>query len=133
MLAAAFPLAIAGLNRAGLGPLASDLSGDAVRRARLRAMAEVIDRLAIDAGHVVFGHTHRTGPLAGDTLDEWVTPGGTRLHNCGSWVFEPRLMGSVAAASPYWPGGAVTVDGEGPPWLTRVLSDCSALELSVTG
>ncbi len=133
MLAAAFPVAVAGLNRAGLGPLTSDLSGDGVRRARLRAMAAVVDRLAIDAGHVVFGHTHRAGPLPGDAGGEWVTPGGACLHNCGSWVFEPRLMGSVAAASPYWPGGAVTVDGEGRPRLARLLSDCSALELGVTG
>ncbi|HEU0316367.1 MAG TPA: metallophosphoesterase [Solirubrobacteraceae bacterium] len=131
MLAASFPLAVAGLNRAGLGPLRSDFSGDGVRRARLRAMAEVVDRLAITAAHVVFGHTHRTGPLPGDGLDEWVSAGGARLHNCGSWVFDARLMGPVAAASPYWPGGSVTVDGEGPPRLERLLADYSAFDLGV--
>lgn len=129
-LAAAFPVAVAGLNRAGLGPLSSDLSGDALRRGRLEAMGEVVDRLGIDAGHVVFGHTHRTGPLAGDDLDEWRTPAGTRLYNCGSWVLETHLMTRVAPESPYWPGGCVTVDDDGPPRLARLLDGRSADALS---
>ncbi len=125
-LAAAFPLAVAGLNRAGLGPLSSDLSGDALRRGRLEAMGEVVDRLGIDARHVVFGHTHRTGPLIGDDPDEWRTPAGTRLYNCGSWVLETHLMTRVAPESPYWPGGCVTVDDDGPPRLRRLLAGQSA-------
>ncbi len=36
---AAFPAIVAGLNRAGLGPLSADLSTDALRRSRLRAVA----------------------------------------------------------------------------------------------
>jgi hypothetical protein len=120
-LGAAFPVAVAALNRAGLGPLRSDLSGDALRRGRLEAMATVVERLGIDAAHVVFGHTHRTGPLAGDSVTEWSAAGGTRLVNCGSWVLETHLMTRVAAASPYWPGGCVVVDDDGPPRLRRLL------------
>ena len=120
---AAFPLAVAALNRAGLGPLRSDLSGDALRRGRLEAMATVVERLGIDARHVVFGHTHRTGPLAGDATTEWSTVAGTRLVNCGSWVLETHLMTRVAAASPYWPGGCVVVDADGPPRLRRLLDE----------
>ncbi|MEA2355672.1 MAG: hypothetical protein QOD61_1801 [Solirubrobacteraceae bacterium] len=130
-LAVGFPLAVAALNRAGLGPLSSDLSGDELRRSRLRAMAGVVDRLGIDAAHVIFGHTHRTGPLEGDEPGEWVTAGGTRLQNCGSWVLETGLMTRVAAESPYWPGGSVSVDGVGPPRLERLLAGCSAGELGV--
>ncbi len=122
-LAAAFPLAVAGLNRAGLGPLSSDLSARELRRGRLRAMAAVLERLSIDAPFAVFGHTHRTGPLPGDAPEEWVTPAGTLLLNCGSWVFETHLMTRVADESPYWPGGGVIVDDVGPPRLVRLLGD----------
>ena len=58
----AIPLGVAALNRAGLGPLRADLSGVELRRAGLRAMAEVTDRLGITDRHVIFGHTHRCGP-----------------------------------------------------------------------
>ena len=61
----AFPLAVAALNRAGLGPLRTDISTDELRRAGLRAMGEVADRLGLGDAYVVFGHTHRAGPLPG--------------------------------------------------------------------
>jgi hypothetical protein len=96
-------------------------------------MAEVLDRLAIDAPHVIFGHTHRTGPLAGDDPAEWLTPAGTRLHNCGSWVFETHLMTRVAEESPYWPGGSVTVDDDGAPRLGRLLDGAPVEELVAAG
>ncbi|MGI8802603.1 MAG: metallophosphoesterase [Solirubrobacteraceae bacterium] len=127
--AAAFPVAVAALNRAGFGPLRSDVSGDELRRARLLALGCVVDRLGIDAEYVIFGHTHRTGPLPGDDPSEWVTPSGAHLLNCGSWVFETHLMTPAVAASPYWPGGAVTVDGDGPPRLERLLGERGAAEL----
>ena len=60
-LVAAFPLAVAGLNRAGLGPLRSDISGGELRRAGLRAMGEVSARLGLGGAWVIFGHTHRAG------------------------------------------------------------------------
>lgn len=120
---AMFPLAIAALNRAGLGPLSPDLAGGELRRASLRAMDEVVARLGIDAQHVVFGHSHRTGPLSGDDPDEWLTPAGVRLHNAGSWVFETHFLAGPDSDSPYWPGGAIRLrDGE-PPRLERLLAD----------
>ena len=61
-LAAGFPLAVGALNRAGIGPLKSDISSDELRRAGLLAMGEVADRLGLSDCYVVFGHTHRTGP-----------------------------------------------------------------------
>jgi len=129
ILAAAFPLVIAGLNRAGLGPLRSDISGEALRRSGLEAMGEVVDRLGIGARHVIFGHTHRTGPLPGDERAEWTTPGGASLHNCGCWVFETYLMTSVAGESPYWPGRCVALDDEGPPRLEHLLGELPPDEL----
>jgi UDP-2,3-diacylglucosamine pyrophosphatase LpxH len=81
------------------------------RRIALPAMAQVIARLHVRAHDVIFGHLHRPGPLPGDAPGEW-TFGDLRLHNAGSWVFEPLLVGSAHPPHPYWPGGAVIVDGE---------------------
>jgi hypothetical protein len=118
LLAGAFPVGIAAVNRAGLGPVSADLSGPGLRRATLRAMHEVTARLGIRAPHVIFGHSHRTGPLPGDDGLEW---GG--LVNCGSWVQETHFMREPDSTSPYWPGGAVRVDADGPPRLERLLTD----------
>jgi hypothetical protein len=142
--AAAFPLVVAALNRAGLGPLRSDLSPEALRAGRLRAFGEVLGGLGIDdARHVIFGHTHRTGPLPPDDASDWTAgtgtgsgtgSGGARLHNCGSWVLETHLMSRVAPESPYWPGGCVIVetDGAAAPRLRleRLLGDRTAVELA---
>jgi Calcineurin-like phosphoesterase len=128
-LAAAFPLGIRGLNLLGIGPVSGDLSGGALRRSALRGMTEVVERLDLEAEHVVFGHSHRPGPLPADELTEWRTPGGTWLHNTGSWVHEPSFTGSSAGSAPYWPGGAVVVEDDdeagGPPRLLRLLADVS--------
>jgi hypothetical protein len=40
-LVAAFPLAVAAINRAGIGPVRTDVSAGELRRAGLNAMAEV--------------------------------------------------------------------------------------------
>ena len=108
----AFPAFVAAVNRLGLGPVSPDLSGPELRRAALRAMGEVARRLVPDARHVIFGHTHRFGPLPADELAEWTAPGGTRLHNSGSWIFEQTFLGAADDGHPYWPGGAIRVDGK---------------------
>ncbi|MBI5104355.1 MAG: hypothetical protein HZB46_05100, partial [Solirubrobacterales bacterium] len=122
LLTSVFPLGIRGLNLLGIGPLSSDISGPALRRSSLRAMGEAAGRLGIEAEHVLFGHTHRTGPLPEDDLTEWRTPGGSWLHNCGNWVLERYVSGS-GPDSPYWPGGALLVEDDGPPRLLRLLGD----------
>ena len=97
-------LAVAGLNRAGIGPLRSDVSGVALRRGALAGFTEVLARLDVPAAHVIFGHTHRAGPLPGDDPSEW-----GRLLNTGSWVYEARFIGDDPLGSPYRPGFAVIV------------------------
>ena len=62
----AFPAAVGALNAAGLGTGAPELSGAALRRSALRAMAIAVERLGVEAEHVIFGHTHRAGPLEHD-------------------------------------------------------------------
>jgi hypothetical protein len=124
-----FPLAVAALNRAGLGPLRAEISSAELRRAGLAAMGEVAARLGLGDAHVVFGHTHRPGPLEGDLAGEWVGRGGARLVNCGSWTYAGIFLGHEAQRSPYWPGAGVMVDEAGPPRVLRLLQDRSREEL----
>jgi hypothetical protein len=123
LLAAAFPLGIRGLNLLGIGPLSADLSGASLRRNALRAFGEVVRRLDIEAEHVIFGHSHRTGPLPGDDLSEWEAPTGSQLTNTGNWVDEALFLSGSGPESPYWPGGAVVVSDTGPPEVLRLLDD----------
>jgi hypothetical protein len=113
-------LAVGALNRIGLGPLRPELSGVDLRRAGLRSMAAVVGALGIDARHVVFGHTHRSGPWPADH-EGWDLPGGGRLTNSGSWIHEPVFLGDEPAESPYLPGVVVWVDDSGPPRPERLL------------
>jgi hypothetical protein len=128
-LVGSFPIAVAALNRAGLGPLRADVSPGELRRAGLRAMGEVSARLGLGDAHVVFGHTHRAGPLPGDREEEWRGPAGARLVNAGSWTYSEVFLTRNAGESPYWPGGAVLVEDEGPPQLLRLLQHRSQAEL----
>jgi hypothetical protein len=89
------------------------------RRRGLAAMAQVVDRIRIDAAYVLFGHLHRPGPLAGDGA--WTTANGTELVNTGSWVYEPAYLGATSADSPGWPGTCVLVRDDGPPELKHLL------------
>ncbi len=114
------PGAVAALNGLGLGPFRATLTGEELRRAGLLAMARVADVLAPGAEHVIFGHTHRPGPLAGDEQAEWTSLSGSRLWNTGSWLYE-RAFITTGRESPYWPGTVVTVEDEGPPRLENVL------------
>lgn len=123
-LATVFPIIVAGLNRAGLGPLHADVSAVQLRRAALRASAEVLERLEVPAAHVIFGHTHRAGPLPGDDPIEWAPahpPAHHRLVNTGSWVYEPAWLGDSPSESPYRPGFAAIVGDDGPPELINLL------------
>ncbi len=128
-LVAAFPLAVGALNRGGLGPLRADISSGELRRAGLAAMGEVSERLGLHDAYVVFGHTHRAGPLPDDHGHEWRGRGGARLVNSGSWTYAPVFLTSSPGESPYWPGTCVVVEDSGPPVLRRLLLDRSHAEL----
>jgi Calcineurin-like phosphoesterase len=120
-LLAAFPALLAGLNRARIGPLRSDLSGPELRRAGLRAFGEVLGRLDVHASHVIFGHTHRAGPLPRDEPGEWRAPSGAAVLNTGSWIHEPTWIGADPKRSPYRPGFAAIIADDGPPELVNLL------------
>jgi predicted phosphodiesterase len=72
--------------------------------AGLDAMGQVVDRLGIDAQHVVFGHLHHPG--------QWERANGRALVNAGSWVIERD----------HRPGTYVIVREEGSPELNLVVS-----------
>ena len=111
---AVLPAAVGALNAAGLGPLRPDLSGQALRDSALSGMREVLARLGVVAPHVVFGHTHRSGPHEGDA-------GWGPLLNTGSWIHEPHFLGADPRRSPYRPGHVAIVRDSGPPELRNLL------------
>jgi hypothetical protein len=80
----------------------------------------VTDRLDVPAAHVIFGHTHRAGPLPGDERAEW-EPAQHRLVNTGSWVHEASFMGDSPSESPYRPGFAAVLQDDDPPALINLL------------
>lgn len=121
------PAAASLLNAAGLGPFGTEMTGPALRRAGIAALCGVVERLGIDASWVIYGHTHRTGPLPDE--GDWRASTGARLMNCGAWTWAPQLAGGTAGQGPYWPGGMVVVDEEGPPRLVRVLEDVPEEEM----
>ncbi|HEY7151026.1 MAG TPA: metallophosphoesterase [Solirubrobacterales bacterium] len=123
----AVPGAVGVANRLGLGPVRADLSPGAVTRAGLAAIGEVVHRLGIEADHLIFGHTHRRGPMRGE--QGWRLESGTRLWNTGSWVYAPGLLGRSAAESPYWPGTVVVLEGERQPELRHLLDHLAKAEL----
>jgi len=118
-----YPVAIAALNRAGLGPLGRNLSGASLRRAGLRGLEESLARLGVAAPYVLFGHTHRAGPLPADDPNDWRTAAGGRLINTGCWVQDSSFTGREPRLSPYRPGFAVRVQETGPPQLVNLLDD----------
>jgi hypothetical protein len=113
-----------------VAPLTATLLGAQVRRASIPALAEVVDRLRIDADWVIFGHVHRIGPIAGDDPRRWRGAGGRpRIANAGCWVYEPLLVHGAAPPHPYWPGGAILLEEGREPRPIGVLDHLEAAEL----
>jgi predicted phosphodiesterase len=118
--AAGFAALVALMNRAKLGPLGTDVSGEELRRAGLRAFGEVLDRLGVGARYVIFGHTHRAGPLPGDDRSEW-SRGEVSIINTGSWTHDRGFVGDALDGNPYRPGFCAIVGESGPPELVNLL------------
>ena len=114
----------------GSGPLQADdrPRGPAQRRARRdrRGRAPAANRTGPPRLRPYPSHR----PLPGDDGLQWRTPSGIELHNCGNWIFQTLFMGrGPDGTSPYWPGGAILLDDEGPPRLERLLGDVPAKAL----
>ncbi len=111
---------VARLGRAGTG-----LSGHDLVLSERRAMGELAARLGVGESYVIFGHTHRAGPLPGEDANEWVGRLGARLVNCGSWVGRRADAGATHGAET-WRGACVIVDDSGPPQVELLEPGSSA-------
>jgi hypothetical protein len=118
---AAFPVAVAGVNRLLRADFESELSGEAIFRSGVQGATELARRLGVDAGHVITGHTHRGGPRPEEA--PWRLPGGGRLHNTGNWVFSTPLHNPGRPPNSYWPGTVTWVEDSGPPRRVELLRD----------
>jgi predicted phosphodiesterase len=114
------PGAVAALNVLGLGPFRATLTGEELRRSGLEAMTRVAEVLAPGTQHLIFGHTHRPGPLPEDDRSEWITDSGTRLWNTGSWMHESAFL-RTGRRSPYWPGTVLDLVDDELPRIQNVL------------
>lgn len=121
------PGAVRLAERLGIGPLSADLSGAEIGRAGVRAIGEVLQRLQVEAEHVIFGHTHRPGPIGGEPA--WLLGDGTRLHNTDSWVYAPDILGHSSADSQFWPGTVAVVEDGSVPEIRALLGDHAHADL----
>ncbi|GIK78371.1 MAG: hypothetical protein EDQ89_12705 [Acidobacteria bacterium] len=123
---ALIPATLRGLEQVGLGRFNRDFSTAEIGRSGVAAMHVVVERLGIDADHVIFGHIHRRGSLPGEHEDggapAWRRNGVT-LHNTGNWLYAEALLGRAVPESPFWPGSMILVGEAGPPELVEVLAD----------
>jgi UDP-2,3-diacylglucosamine pyrophosphatase LpxH len=116
------------MMRANLAPITARLVDAQMRGAAMPAMAEVAQRLGVDADWIVFGHVHRLGPRNEPAWQP--VPSGPRLLNTGAWVYEPMLLDRVKPPHPYWPGGAVLVEPGAEPRAVALLDDLTGAELT---
>jgi predicted phosphodiesterase len=125
----AFPAVTRGLGRALKRRFDTDITPPGISHAGLSAMREVLGRLGVEEDYVVFGHTHRPGPLDRDDLSEWKLGDGTRMHSTGSWTWSPGLCGPTPERSLFWPGTVTWIGDEGPPQRRELLHGRSRAEL----
>lgn len=131
---AVLPATLSGLERAGVGRFGRDFSLAEIGRSGVEGMQVVVDRLGIDADHVIFGHIHRRGPLPGEdgraaTDPPWERR-GTTLYNTGCWLYVASMLGRSSADSPFWPGRVIVVGEGGEPEARELLADASHDELA---
>jgi hypothetical protein len=131
---AVVPATLSGLRRAGLGSFGGDFSLAEIGRSGVEGMHVVVDRLGIEAKHVLFGHIHRRGRLPGEdgraaTDPPWERRGIT-LHNTGCWIYVEAMLGKSSSDSPFWPGRVIVVRETGEPEAIEVLADATPAELA---
>ena len=124
----AVPAATWTLNRVLGTEFEPDLSAAAITSAGIAGAGEAVQRLRIEAEHVIVGHSHRAGPREGEA--EWSLPRGGQLHNTGNWVFASAFHRPDSRPGPYWPGTVTWLEDSGPPRRVSLLADHPAEELA---
>ena len=107
-----------------------DFSLAEIGRSGVEAMHVVVERLGIDAEHVIFGHIHRRGPLLdGEDGRSATDPSwerrGTTLHNTGCWIYVERDARPLLRRARSGPGRVIVVAGPGAPEAREVLADAA--------
>ncbi|HWA54948.1 MAG TPA: metallophosphoesterase [Solirubrobacterales bacterium] len=126
-IGAGVPAGVWLLNRLLRADFHPDVSATAITRDGIAAATELARRLRLDAAHVINGHTHRAGPHPDE--EEWLIPGGGRLHNTGSWVYADAFHHPGSPPNAYWPGTVTWLEEEGPPRRERLLLELPREEL----
>ncbi len=83
--------------------------------------------------YVIFGHTHRPGPLEDiDPIDRWTVKmrgQETMVLNSGSWLYDGGKARRPDYRPQRWPGTFILIPDQGPPHLVEVLADLSKEDL----
>jgi predicted phosphodiesterase len=124
---ASFPLGVRALNRLLRAEFDADVSAGAIFGGGVEAAARMAERLGVDGGHVITGHSHRGGPTEREA--RWALAGGGSLHNTGNWVFSSIFHHPGKPPNAYWPGTVTWVEDEGPPRRVQLLLDRSHADL----
>jgi hypothetical protein len=123
-----FPGTVGAARKLLRRPFDSDISPGAISRSGVDAMRTVVRRLHIESAHVLFGHTHRSGP-APEEGDWRQFADGPALHNTGTWSYARALCAAPDGGRGFWPGTVTWVDESGPPRRSQTLAEFSGPEL----
>jgi UDP-2,3-diacylglucosamine pyrophosphatase LpxH len=129
-LRVAVPTSVWSLNRLLRADFDATLTSSSISYSGISAARTLVDRMGIEAAHVITGHTHRDGPREDEA--DWLLPGGGRLHNTGSWIFASVFHYPGTPPGPYWPGTVTWLDDSGPPRRSRLLLERPRDELRAT-
>jgi UDP-2,3-diacylglucosamine pyrophosphatase LpxH len=88
------------------------------------------ERWTAPPAYVIFGHTHRPGPLPGvDTLDRWRAQWAgheVQVLNTGSWLYDVERALTQEYYETHWPGTVVVFPDGAQPHVMSVLKDLTA-------
>ena len=91
------------------------------------------ERWTAPPAYVIFGHTHRPGPLPGvDATALWRAPWAgheVQVLNTGSWMYDVERALTQEYYETHWPGTLVLIPDGGEPRVVSVLKDLTADEI----
>ena len=111
----------------------TSLAREALAEETIRAFGLSLEVLApylpTGATYIIFGHTHRPGPLDEiDTPERWVVNlrgQQTQVLNSGSWLYDAGKARRPDERPQRWPGTFILIPDRGQPRLVEVLGNLS--------
>lgn len=114
-------------ERLSLTSLAREAQVEETIRAFSLSLEALQSYLPEGVRYVVFGHTHRPGPLEGiDAAERWmVNMRGqpTMVLNSGSWLYDGGKARRPDYRPQRWPGSFILIPDQGPPRVVEVLAE----------